>query len=240
MDWGPRVCPRNQKERPDEGFRRLEKKRMKDTVYLVKRDALRAFGAVLLLFGIAPCSVAQGGNAWSPSVSVYSGTDLNFGQAGSGQGEVEIRKSSSSGGSFEIKAQLAGNQRIRIDISGVNTDERTMGGAIPYTLRAAYNETADSRSSATEMTGSTVELDPRANQVKAGPGPPHRSAFVYVYGTADVGNVGSGTYTDGITLHAEIVGGPGDDDDFDDDYDDDDEDDDDEDDDDDDDDDDGD
>lgn len=182
------------------------------------RRTLVSFGRLLALAVVVGLVVrpgssrAQGGPAWSPSVAVYPGTDLEFGRAGTNEGDVEVYKSSSSGGSFEIKSQLIGSQRIRVEITADEEMVDYGNGEVPYQVRAAYNEHADSRAGATEMTGLTVELDPSANQVKQGPGPPYRSAFVYVYGTATVGDVGSGTYSDEITLHAEIIGGPGDDD----------------------------
>lgn len=188
---------------------------------LVSIGRLLALAVGVGLVAVPALSYGQGGPAWSPSVAVYPGTDLEFGQAGSGEGEVEVYKSSSSGGSFEIKSQLTGSQRIRVEITADGEMIDYGNDGVPYELRAAYNENADSRSGATEMAGLSVELDPNANQVNQGPGPPYRSAFVYVYGTATVGSVGSGTYSDAITLHAEIVGGPGDDDDWDEDDDDD-------------------
>lgn len=160
--------------------------------------------AVALALSVSP-AFGQG-NSWNSEVEVYPLTDLEFGQVASSAGNVYVGKSDATGGAFEVKARLRGNERIRIDIDYGGA----MGGdEVPYELIASYNERSNSRIGATEMSSLTAEVDPAANKDNEPGGPPYWSAYVYVYGIADVDQASSGSYEDSITLTAEVVVGPG-------------------------------
>lgn len=160
----------------------------------------RTLVVLLPLIGIFDCPIAFGQSSFtqSPSVSIgiaqglsaYTNTNLNFGTVVSGAGTYSVAVTSASAGEVTIQGQW--NTTVYVTLTppasltnGVNT--------IPYTPRAAFDNSADNPAVSTEWippTGRQTGFRLRANHAgQSG------QAFVYIFGSINVGSVPPGTYS---------------------------------------------
>lgn len=139
-------------------------------------------------------------------IQVIPEHNLDYGTAAQNEGIITKGPTDQTIGKFEIWAQLPPNKKVRITIQ---PPEYFTNGSdeVPYEIKASYNAHADDPFTATEISGLTATFTPQANPTYNHPPPPFPevSAYIYVYGTVDVGYQPSGTYSAPITLEAEMT-----------------------------------
>lgn len=134
--------------------------------------------------------------------------DLDFGSLLIGSGVTSVAVTDPGAGLFSISG--ASNRRVRVTLSPPSVLTNGNGDSIVLTSGAAYNNlgpAASDPSGAIAFTGNTASFHIDATGVA----PPKQStAYVWIYGDLDVGNVPPGNYTAIYTLTAEYIaaGGP--------------------------------
>lgn len=133
-------------------------------------------------------------------LAVTAAQDLEFGNVVAGQGVVTRTNNDANIGKF----QIVGRQNRWVSVT-LNAPAALTNGAnsIPYTPAAGYNDSADDP---TNLSGTFGFLGTASWQLfrLADSTPPGNlgQAFVYIYGSINVGAVPVGTYTGTFTLTA--------------------------------------
>lgn len=125
---------------------------------------------------------------------------LHFGQVVSGAGQVRIQLGDPNMGVFRVSAIRA--QRLLISLEhSAELRSRTSGNpaTIPFDIEASYtnfgvNDYRESVPLSSNIQEMIIEAPPSA------PNATWSSAFVYVYGTLDIGNIPNDVYVGEIQL----------------------------------------
>lgn len=136
-------------------------------------------------------------------------TNLDFGFVLSNQGLVQINL----GDPEMVVFSIEGNAQLDVFVSITAPPDLVLdaGNKIPYTLQAAYANRGDNDiSEAVIMSGNSVRFPlkkreqgparPPPTPRHEGYTPPRATAYLYIYGSINVGDVAAGTYTGTIDI----------------------------------------
>ena len=197
MNWKEYIEPVNiQVERMKVKFSRY-------SANVSTKSRLAAFAVLALSLLLNPSVYAQSSFTQSRSISIgvaqglsiYVNHALNFGTVVSGTGTHSLAVTDANAGKTTISGQYKKTVYVTL------TPPATLvngGNSITYTPGAAYNNTADNASLATVWatpSGTQAGFKLLANHVgKTG------EAFVYLFGSINVGSVPAGTYSGTYTV----------------------------------------
>lgn len=158
---------------------------------------------VLNIFISGVCS-AQRGNvnvtAEQDIVITNLTGDLNFGSVIQNQGIVQILLTAPETVVLQVEGKV--NQGIRVSFTAPAELRLDALNTIPFTLRAAYNDTGNNN-----VSGATVISLPLSTQtfkLPNNPGPDKTgTVYLYIYGDILVGNVYAGSYSNTINVLVE-------------------------------------
>lgn len=126
--------------------------------------------------------------------------DLNFGSVIQNQGTVQILLTAPETVVLQVEGKE--NQRIRVTFTAPPDLRLDALNALPFTLRAAYNDTGNNNAS-----GATVISLPVSTQTFQLPNNPGQdktgTAYLYIYGDILVSNVNAGSYSNTINVLVE-------------------------------------
>lgn len=137
------------------------------------------------------------------AVDVFSGLsltvvqDLDFGLMGQNAGAVSVQATSPAAGKLHLLGQNSRRVDVTLSPPATLVPASGSGAGIPYTWGASFNENADDPASATAFGGLTQQVRPQDNF-----GPQQRRAYIYLYGTLDVGPIPPGIYEATFTVTA--------------------------------------
>lgn len=147
----------------------------------------------------------------SSSLNATKDQDMDFGTLIAGTGLTEINLGDAGMGVFAI----TGNEEMDVIVTLTAPANLTHTGAssdvIPFTLNFAYaNKGANDVNQATVGTGGTARFQMREREsgpAGAPPTPPsshhtptEATAYLYIYGTLNIGAIDAGTYTADVDL----------------------------------------
>lgn len=130
-------------------------------------------------------------------LSVLWDRDLNFGNVVVGTGQNQVALASPNAG----KLHIVGGQNRQVQVTLTPPSQLTYGtNSIPYTWGAAYNEQLDNPADPTTVTvaGTTASFRLRDNTIWKNNG----QAYMWLFGSVNVGSVPPGTYTGTFTVSA--------------------------------------
>lgn len=148
------------------------------------------------------------------TITVLSDGVLGYGNLLQNQGQVQILLNDPRTEVISIEGEF--NKDVTVTITPPAALQLDPSNTLPYTLAAAYaNDGEDNKGQATEFTGNTATF-----RIKEGGGPPPwagrgpppwaggggqptATAYLYIYGDINVGNVNAGTYTGIINIFVE-------------------------------------
>lgn len=126
--------------------------------------------------------------------------DLNFGSVIQNQGTVQIQLSDPE--TVVLRVEGKENQRIRVSFTPPIALSLDAVNTLPFTLRAAYNDTGTN-----DVSGATVIPQPVTSETFKLPnnqGPDKTgTAYIYIYGDILVGIVNAGLYSGTINVFVE-------------------------------------
>ncbi len=167
---------------------------------LIKRSIALAIIAVAQFANV---SFAQG----SEYIEVIALSDLDFGVVAKGSGNVSVDKTYPYVGMFKVQAALALPAGILPEVDLTFVPPHALDGSehsIPYSMDASTNSNDDNPIASTATNGTTAQITLERDEGSEN-GLPVYSAYVYVFGSIDVGSVSSGDYAGSLTLNAEVV-----------------------------------
>ena len=171
---------------------------------------------LFLLILIGPMSTVQAQTIQfsihvSSSLDATKDQDMDFGEVMSGAGVSEIHLGDSGMGVFAI----TGNEEMDVIVT-MSADANlhhtgSSSDVIPFTLHFAYaNRGANDINQAVTVSGGTVRFQMKERE--SGPAgvpptppsshhtPAETTAYIYIYGSMDVGNIDGGNYTGDVDL----------------------------------------
>jgi spore coat protein U-like protein len=140
------------------------------------------------------------------NVTVISDGTLDYGNLFQNQGLVQILLNDPGTEVISIEGEF--NKDVTVTITPPAALQLDPSNTLPYTLGAAYaNDGEDNKGQATEFTGNTATFRIKEGGPppggRRGGGPPSATAYLYVYGDINVGNVNAGTYSGIINIFVE-------------------------------------
>lgn len=126
--------------------------------------------------------------------------DLNFGSVIQNQGTVQIQLTAPETVVLQVEGKE--NQRIRVTFTPPADLRLDASNALPFTLRAAYNETGNNDASG--ATAISLPVTSETFKLPNNPGPDKTgTAYIYIHGDISVGTVNAGTYSGTINVFVE-------------------------------------
>lgn len=159
----------------------------------------------VLVLGLVGGPDRTGAQPWSPSLDLIVLQDVEYGSVTSSTSIASLSRTDAGVGVVEVRAKVGG-ERVEVVVTVAQNPTSSSGPELPLDLRVAYNDNQNSPGSATTVSeGQVFTLRPRADQVPDPPGPPVRSAYIYLYGNVDVSGAPSSSYQGELSIDAELV-----------------------------------
>lgn len=141
-------------------------------------------------------------------VTILSDGVLDYGNLLQNQGQVQIMLTDPGTEVISIEGHF--NERVTVTITPPSALQLDASNTLPFTLGAAYaNNEDNNKADATLFSGNTASFfireggGPPPRGGRQGGGPPTATAYLYIFGDINVGNVNAGTYTGVINIFVE-------------------------------------
>lgn len=147
-------------------------------------------------------------------LNVAAEADLDFGWLVREQGLTTVSLGDAGMGIISITGQADLDVLVTLDVPAALVNAQNPAQTIPFTFSAAYaNRGRDHTADAVPFNGTTARFQIRRRDGGPPGPPPHpphegyeappETAYLYLYGTLNVGEVTAGEYTGMITVHVE-------------------------------------
>ena len=141
-------------------------------------------------------------------ITVLSDGVLDYGNLLQNQGQVQIMLNDPGTEVISIEGHF--NRSVTVTITPPAALQLDASNTLPFTLGAAYaNDEENNKADATLFSGNTATFPiregggPPPRGGRGGGGPPTATAYLYIFGDINVGNVNAGTYSGIINVFVE-------------------------------------